>query len=69
MRKQKLIVVAEVATLALGAMLLIGCQQEGGRQAKPASALMRDLNQDQPPDWRAEPEPSQFESPPPEHFH
>ena len=68
MREQRLIVVAEVAVLALGAMFLAGCQEESGRQAKPASALMRDLNQDQPPDWRAEPEPTQFESSPPEHF-
>ena len=68
MRQQRLIVVAEAAAVALGTMLLIGCQQEGGRQAKPASALMRDMNQDQPPDWRAEPEPTQFESPPPQRF-
>lgn len=68
MWQRRLIVVAEAVTLAFSAALLTGCQEEGGRQAKPASALMRDMNQDQPPDWRYEAEPAQFESPPPEHF-
>lgn len=67
-------VVAEVATLALGAALLAGCTEGGGSQqeqpqAKPASALMRGMDQDRAPgDWRDEPAPPQFESPPPEEF-
>ena len=66
MWQRRLILVAEAVTLALSAALLTGCQEEGGRQARPASALMRDMNQDQPPDWRYEAEPTQFESPPSE---
>ena len=73
MRKQRLIVVAEVATLFLGTALLIGCTEGGGAQqeqpqAKPASALMRGMDADRAPDWRDEPAPPQFESPPPEQF-
>lgn len=72
MCKQRLIVVAEVAALSLGAALLTGCAQQGGGQpepqAKPASALMRDMNEDRPPDWRDEPAPPQFESPPPDQY-
>jgi hypothetical protein len=68
MREQRLIVVAEAAAIALGAAMLTSCSEDGGRQAKPASALMRDMDQDQPPNWRDEPEPPQFESPPPESY-
>lgn len=72
MWQRGLIVVAEVAALALGTAVLTSCQGEGGssqqQEAKPASALMRGMNEDRPPDWRDEPEPPQYESPPPEQF-
>jgi hypothetical protein len=69
MWEQRLIVVAGMALVGGGTMFLVGCETGGGQpqqeQARPASALMRDLDQDKPPDWRDEAEPPQFESPPP----
>ncbi len=72
MSQRGLIVFAQAASLALALALLTSCTEGGASQqepqAKPASALMRGMDQDRAADWQDEPAPPQFESPPPEEF-